>query len=828
MSKAQPNKTSAFNIERERFSNFVVDLRQREQGASRELKRELQTEEKKVRRNWRHGWGRLEKKVKKIKPDLLTLTRPRIRRPSFAVKKLFGWRRPASPWQKFVQAQARIFNAAPRPPQAAGRRAAAPVAPTAESFPTAGATVEGAYRHRSFWLFILMLAAIIIIFKILSFSHLWDLNSFAARVTGRSKVAINSLVAAADSAAQLNLRQADQGFQTAGANFLAAENDLSQINSGLLSLAALSNNPQIKLAAESPKFLKAGQLTAALGHDLVLATDSLFNGDKNNFPATLDNFLTYGHLAVADAQSLQQVISQINPDNLPTEYRSQFLILSRQSALLADNLNNFVSLGEQFKEVLGLTRDKRYLLVFQNNAELRASGGFLGSYALVDISAGKIRNLEVPGGGSYDTEGGLSVRVAAPQPLWLVNPLWHFWDANWWPDWPKTAQNLTWFYGKSGGPSVDGVISVTPTVVERLLEITGPIDLQSEYGLTITSDNFWDTIQRVTEQPNLAKTHPEAVVGLPAPTPNKPKKIIGDLLTKMLAVLPQKLSQDNLLKIIQMFEQDMSEKQILLYFSDPQLEAEAVSRNWAGQVRSTDKDYLLVVNTNIAGQKSDRLMTEKIDQVSTVGPMGAIINTIQITRTHTGRKNAPLTGVRNVDWLRVYVPAGSELLSASGFTSPDAQYLQNRPDPSWTVSPLLAAENAAQVDPTSGTKIYLDSGKTVFANWVMVDPGQTAVITLKYLLPFNFLTPPPATQDWLTQINSWLNPGQAELLPYSLLVQKQPGAAPSDFSSHLILPENWQIIWRYPADLSGTSGWEASGALVGDKYWSVLLEKKSK
>ena len=445
---------------------------------------------------------------------------------------------------------------------------------------------------------------IIGVLKILSYSRLLDISDFTARVSGHSVTAVNDLIAAANSVSQLNFKQADSGFQTAGANFLAAESEVNQINSGLLSLAALSNNPQIKLAAASPKILRAGELAAALGHHLVLATDSLFNGDKNNFPLTLDNFLTYGHLAASDAEDLKQVVSGINPDDLPADYRAQFILLSRQSALLADNLSNFVSIGDQFKEVLGLSRDKRYLLVFQNNAEMRASGGFLGSYALVDLSQGKISNLEVPAGGSYDTEGGLTVLVAAPQPLWLVNPLWHFWDANWWPDWPKTAQNLSWFYAKSGGPSVDGVISVTPTVVERLLEITGPIDLTDEYGLTITSDNFWDTIERVSEQPNLAKTYPAAVVGIPAPAPNKPKKIIGDLLAKILTVLPQKLNKDNLIKIMDLFEENMAEKQILLYFNDPQLESEAASHNWAGAVEASDKDYLMVVDTNIAGQKS--------------------------------------------------------------------------------------------------------------------------------------------------------------------------------------------------------------------------------
>jgi len=77
--------------------------------------------------------------------------------------------------------------------------------------------------------------------------------------------------------------------------------------------------------------------------------------------------------------------------------------------------------------------------------------------------------MEVPSGGGYDTEAGLTEFIAAPEPLHLVDPLWHFWDANWWPDWEKSAKKLMWFYEKSDGPTVDGVISITPTVIEKII-----------------------------------------------------------------------------------------------------------------------------------------------------------------------------------------------------------------------------------------------------------------------------------------------------------------------------------------------------------------------
>jgi hypothetical protein len=700
--------------------------------------------------------------------------------------------------------------------------------------------------YRSILSFVLVLIFIIIPIKLLSYFEILDFKNLETKVLDSSKMAFNNLVSAAGSVSTMDFQEASTEFSQAGNGFLKAQEDLSVISDSLLFLASLSGDPKMKLAAESKRFLAAGAISSSLGKNLVLATDSLFNHQSGNFLAALDGFVKYGRLAVSDANDLDKIVSKINPDNLPEEYRSKFLTLASETKSLSTNLDNFVSAADKMREVFGLSKDKRYLLIFQNNSELRASGGFLGSYALLDLSGGKIKNLEVPGGGSYDTEGGMSVKVKAPRPLWLVNPLWHFWDANWWPNWVRTSQNLMWFYEKSGGPTVDGVISVTPTVVESLLEITGPIDLTQDYGVVIDSNNFWDTVQTITEHKNLEKTNPVAVAdfkeatgfkestttinvsvpleqGLGNNVDNKPKKIIGDLMAKILETLPQKLNRDSLVKIISAFEDNLAEKQIMFYFTDPALESEVSARNYGGEIKNSPRDYLLVVNTNIAGQKSDRKMTEKIEHVSQVSQNGKIINQLKIIRTHTGQKNEILTGVRNVDWLRVYVPAGSRLLSASGFQVPDASYFEE-PDSSWEDSKLLANEEAATTDPISGAKIYQEDGKTVFAGWVMVDPGQTVEINLSYELPFNFFEATP-NNGFLSKLNGLLNPDSKNLWSYSLLVQKQPGAAASEFYSRLDIAEPVEVFWKHPDNLSWSNGWEIFDKINADKYFSVLLKK---
>jgi len=823
--------------DQDRSSGFVVDLRQVVSRTEEKIEKQIAKKEKQIKQQISQQTKELGKRIEKMKPNLLKNNYFKKHRSFLGTQQIswrFSWKYFQSLFSpsrvnffdKVIAEQQKIFGAKARVREAQER--------TRRS-------EEKIVWYRSLLSFMVVLLLLIIPLKILSYFEFFNLKSLENKILSRSQSALSSLMAAADSVSKLDFVQADSSFQQAGQGFLEAQADLNKISDTILSLAALSNNPKIKLAAESKKFLTAGALVSSLGRNLVLATDSLFKGETDNFSQTLDNFSRHGQLAVDDAQALKKELARINIDNLPLEYQAKFQTLSQQATLLGNNLVEFVKAADRLKEILGLSQDKRYLLVFQNNSELRASGGFLGSYALVDFSNGQIKNLEVPGGGSYDTEAGLKVQVIAPEPLWLVNPLWHFWDANWWPDWPTTAQNLMWFYEKSDGPTVDGVISVTPMVVERLLEVTGPIDLSQEYGLVIDANNFWDTVQKIVEHQNLSKVNPDIVADLPVTSQpinsslpleqglevnsdNKPKKIIGDLMAKILEVLPGKLNKDNLLKIISLFEQSLAEKQILFYFSDSNLQNEVAQRNWAGEIKDTSRDYLMIVHSNIAGQKSDRKMQDRIEHFSEVSTDGSIINTVRLYRTHGGIKNEPLVGVRNVDWLRIYVPQGSELLSADGFRIPDAHYFEE-PEAGWLKNPLLKNEATAITDPMSGVKMYSENNKTVFANWVMVDPGETTLITFRYRLPFNFFDR-PISDSWLKRLNQLLNPDSAELLPHSLLVQKQPGAPASQFSSHLQLPAGWQIFWRHPDNLLGKTDWDIQTNLDADQYWSVLLEKK--
>jgi len=679
---------------------------------------------------------------------------------------------------------------------------------------------------------------LILILPVKGLLYYKKLSSLKSYVMGVSEAAVIDMASAANSASDLNFTKAQELFIKAGENFSAAKNEIGSISGFLQILSSIIPNKELKMASEADLILEAGTLSAEIGRHLSSPL-SILNSNDIKIGNLIDDFYSEGINACSKAKILISTIDKINPDNLPNEYKKEFIGLKEKSRAILALLTEFEDVLASARLFLGFENDKRYLLVFQNNAEMRASGGFIGSFAIIDFRNGEIKNIEVPSGGSYDTEGGLFERIIAPEPFHLINPLWHFWDANWWPDWPKSAEKLMWFYEKSGGSTVDGVISLTPTAIEDILRIIGPVYIDSEFQLLngsmeINSDNFWEITQTFSEQKPL--DHPGyfqnpyiSASSTNASSTNEnepnvaPKKIIGCLMDKIIEKISNNKDKDSLFSLVKIIEDNFIKKHILMYFTDEELQASAVKYGFDGGIKETSRDYLMVVNTNIGGAKSDRKIKEEITHEAQVDENGAIINTVTIKRVHTGQSDELFTGARNIDWMRTYVPLGSELISAQGFLPPLERQFE-KPEEDWDVDPdIFKNEDQAITEINSGTKIYSEFNKTVFANWSQIDPGETATIKIKYRLPFELKA--ESMDNFKTKLDNFFNPGIKDLVPYALYAQKQPGSIGSVFTSSLKMPNNYKIVWQYGENIETTDyAWSTSDILDMDKYWAVIMQ----
>ncbi len=156
-------------------------------------------------------------------------------------------------------------------------------------------------------------------------------------------------------------------------------------------------------------------------------------------------------------------------------------------------------IAEALPVILGRDASAKYLILFQNNMELRPTGGFIGSFALVTFKEGKIIDLNVSD--VYTADGQLKGYVEPPSPVktYLGEASWFLRDSNWDPDFPSSATTAEWFLEKETGESVDGVIAVDLEFARGLMKEIGPIYL-SDFGKEIDSDNLYEITQYEVEK----------------------------------------------------------------------------------------------------------------------------------------------------------------------------------------------------------------------------------------------------------------------------------------------------------------------------------------
>ncbi|MBD3359845.1 MAG: DUF4012 domain-containing protein [Candidatus Buchananbacteria bacterium] len=606
-------------------------------------------------------------------------------------------------------------------------------------------------------------------------------------------------------------------LQEASNDFQAAKNELGGIN--LLTKNAIKLFPSInKQFITAQKLISVGETLSKSAAMVTATIESIeINGelDSLNLTAKLKKLNDDFNLILPDLKNANNELQEIHINELPLEYQSKVKKLQQALPLLVKNIDNFVSSSDLLLTLLGEDTKKRYLFLFQNNNELRPTGGFIGSFALVDIDQGNIQKINIPGGGPYDLRAGLKVNMESPKPLHIMNPRWEFQDANWFADLPTSADKLIWFYEKSGGPTVDGLVFINATFLEKILKIIGPIELPN-YNKTITADNFFQEIQT-----NVELEYDKSI--------NKPKKIIADLTP---IIIDNLLSSDQkqFSEILNIFLNALNEKEIQLYFTNYSLEKLVLQNNWGGQLKQTTKDYLNIISTNIAGEKTDAKIEQTANLTVEIQPEGSIINTLQITKTHTGKAGENFYGVPNVDYLRIYTPKDSELISASGFDRMEPELFEILNQGIYQKDDMIAfTEMTKKIDEQSQTEIFTENNKTVFANWLKINPGQTKTVTLKYKLPFKLDL--EATNE---NLNYWdllknelnLNGETDHLKDYNLLWQKQSG---KNFMINLTIdfPKNLNYQMIYPDKLNQTNNtFNYHDLLNTDKFFVTTFSLK--
>jgi hypothetical protein len=428
-------------------------------------------------------------------------------------------------------------------------------------------------------------------------------------------------------------------------------------------------------------------------------------------------------------------IDQINPNRYPvrfgrTEIRSKVESLLEEVDRAISVVENSEPLVQQLPYILGIDSSRRYFLLFQNDKELRPTGGFMTAYAIMNVD--KATFDPVSSDDIYNLDSKYKPSITAPDPIvkylkgpYAISKKTRLRDLNWSPDFYESMKVFTTEIEKVGIEDIDGVIAVDTQFLVDLLEVLGPIQVAGYGTFSTEITPECNCPQVIYELESLADVEGPIVwdpsgsgkVIYAPPNWLNRKKMIGPLMNSIAAYsLGQPASK--MPDLVSVFLKSLEEKHILVYFKDNKVQEAADKFGITGRFLESKGDYLYINDANLGGRKSNLYVTQEVNQDVTVSEDGYLEKKLVISYKNPEKQDGWLNSVLP-NWVRIYVPKGSQLLSLDG--------LKDTTDP------------------------YEEAGKTVFAGFFELRPQGIARVEVKYRLPFKL-------------------DGK-----YNLLIQKQPG-----------------------------------------------------
>lgn len=439
------------------------------------------------------------------------------------------------------------------------------------------------------------------------------------------------------------------------------------------------------------------------------------------------------------------LINQINLDQLSTS-----------SLLAVDELNRYAAQLEQINNILlqlpnllqtafglGTTGSSSYLVLSQNNDEIRPSGGFISTFGWLVVRNGRIVDYNYrPSGSGEPNPPPRALADQIPAPTWWIryrDPIYMAWDGSWYPDFPSTARMASWFYNSGNNPRspVDGVIAIDIDGFLYILSALGDVSVP-EYGVVVNTSNFRNIVYDIRAYSPGLEPHKDFIAAVYTAIFERWQTLSAD---------PEATA-----RIFGAVLRALQEKHIMLYFADERLNEAVNLLGWSGQQASgVGHDYLMVVDANL-GNKSNSSIFRQVTYDLDLQPDG------------TGRARTTIT----YDY--------PERAAAS--------------DPA--VNPEFHGQidyfNMLQVFTPLNTVLTNVSENTLRAPIVYTTPTHTNLVALM-TVPYNSTERLQFTYNTTGTVEAFGNNWR-----YRLLLQKQPGTRAESVNVQITLPPGAQLI----------------------------------
>lgn len=440
---------------------------------------------------------------------------------------------------------------------------------------------------------------------------------------------------------------------------------------------------------------------------------------------TLDKVTPELGRVAAKIQLANDEIQAVKPNRYPFTIKDRNLkeTIIQAQTIAADALvavTDAKPVLEMLPGALGIDDERKYAVIFQNDAEIRPTGGFMTAYGIMRVDKGKV--FQEKSDDIYNLDQKFKSRLKPPEIIDRYLPLVFYWnlrDMNMSPDFKQSMDTFHSYYKDiPGEPEVDGIIAVDTQVLNDLVTVLGPVEVPGFGTFSSETDDRCDCPQIIYELEDMA-TRPVAYVR------DDRKAFLAPMLQTILlkAYGSPKQQWPGLFDVMM---RNIREKHVLFYLLDEGEQAAIEGVNVAGRIQDYDADYFHLNDINFAGAKSNLFVTENIEQEITIDD-GTVTKKVTVTYKNPAPASncnleageLCLNGVLR-DVLRLYVPEGSELVDALGFEQDSVETLE-------------------------------DLGKTVFQGFFTLNPESQAKVVFEYTVHYS-----PEDE-------------------YRMLIQKQPG-----------------------------------------------------
>lgn len=494
-----------------------------------------------------------------------------------------------------------------------------------------------------------------------------------------------------------------QQFQFSSLPTLMAE--LDAVEAGLARLQERMDVPVLSgLVRETPylgermraveDLVAFGLQTTALARDSVLLTQDVYGAySETGLTGEVDpNAPTWLTVVQANRDLIDDLLlrfdgllaqrAALDYDNLPQQGKNALnsidSLLSRAGDVRTE-YGGFLDYYPIVEQALAVNRDGRYLVMLNNSNEIRPSGGFPGTYALVSVSDGRLQDYSFHVITEFDVAYAerRPAELPAPAPIstFLLQPQLLPRDAGWSPDFGENAQRWLEMWRIAGFPAVDGVIAVSDQAVQDVFDVLGPITVQIEgESVTITGENIISVIESYRSGPG--DLHKDAV------------RIIGTAMLERIKAA----GLGNQREILDNVQASANRREIQIYAVNPQIQEEVVARGWDGALYPQPGVASFGVTiANVIGNKASANIQISANLDLQPQADGTLLVTAELELKNNGDPDGDqfYNGFHRT-WLSVWLPPDATLVSSE--PASDAPPMADDPRSIGFHVPLLTQE----------------------------------------------------------------------------------------------------------------------------------------